>query len=178
MKKIIVLFLSILALIGFGWTGAFAQAEKPNIIFIMADDLGNADLGYRGSDIKTPNIDKLAKEGVRLESDLAGAWVVEFIGERPVIDNSPAYIEFVEEGRVGGSSSCNRFAGAYALSGSSLTFSKLVSTKKMCFPALMEQEARFLAALERVAKAQMRDGLLNLLDVKDGVVFTASRRQK
>jgi arylsulfatase A-like enzyme len=41
---------------------------RPNIIFIMADDLGNADLGYRGSDIRTPNIDKLATEGVRLES--------------------------------------------------------------------------------------------------------------
>ena len=40
----------------------------------------------------------------------------------------------------------------------------------------MEQEARFLAALEWVAKAQMRDGLLNLLDAKDGVVFKASRR--
>jgi arylsulfatase A-like enzyme len=35
---------------------------------ILADDLGNADLGYRGSDIKTPNIDKLAREGVRMES--------------------------------------------------------------------------------------------------------------
>jgi arylsulfatase A-like enzyme len=43
-------------------------AGKPNIVFIMADDLGNADLGYRGSDIATPNIDKLAVEGVRLES--------------------------------------------------------------------------------------------------------------
>jgi arylsulfatase A-like enzyme len=31
-------------------------------------NLGNADLGYRGSDIKTPNIDKLANEGVKLES--------------------------------------------------------------------------------------------------------------
>jgi len=39
-------------------------ARRPNIIFIMADDLGNADLGYRGSDVKTPNIDKLAREGV------------------------------------------------------------------------------------------------------------------
>jgi len=68
MKKTIILCLSILALVGFGWTGAYAQAEKPNIVFIMADDLGNADLGYRGSDIKTPNIDKLAKEGVLLES--------------------------------------------------------------------------------------------------------------
>ena len=45
-----------------------SAANQPNIVFIMADDLGNADLGYRGSDIKTPNIDKLATGGVRLES--------------------------------------------------------------------------------------------------------------
>ena len=44
-----------------------AEPPKPNIIFIMADDLGNADLGYRGGEIRTPNIDKLATEGVRLE---------------------------------------------------------------------------------------------------------------
>ena len=50
------------------WGLAFAQDSKPNIIFIMADDLGNADLGYRGGEIKTPNIDKLATEGVRMES--------------------------------------------------------------------------------------------------------------
>ena len=34
----------------------------------MADDLGNADLGYRGGEIKTPNIDRLATTGVRCES--------------------------------------------------------------------------------------------------------------
>ena len=45
-----------------------ADDKQPNIIFIMADDLGNADLGYRGSRIATPNIDKLAQGGVRLES--------------------------------------------------------------------------------------------------------------
>jgi arylsulfatase A-like enzyme len=48
---------------------SFVEAQqRPNIIMILADDLGNADLGYRGSEIKTPNIDQLAKDGVRLES--------------------------------------------------------------------------------------------------------------
>ena len=49
-------------------TPAFAPAPRPNIIFFMADDLGYADLGYRGGLVKTPAIDKLANEGVRLES--------------------------------------------------------------------------------------------------------------
>lgn len=44
-----------------------ADAPPPNVIIMLADDLGWADVGYRGSDISTPNIDRLAKEGMRLE---------------------------------------------------------------------------------------------------------------
>ena len=44
-----------------------APAPKPNIVYIVADDLGWKDLGYHGSDIRTPNIDKLAATGARLE---------------------------------------------------------------------------------------------------------------
>jgi arylsulfatase A-like enzyme len=40
---------------------------KPNILYIVADDLGWKDLGYHGSDIRTPHVDTLASGGVRLE---------------------------------------------------------------------------------------------------------------
>jgi len=43
-----------------------ASYEQPNIVILLADDLGFADLGFRGSDIETPNIDSLAADGLTL----------------------------------------------------------------------------------------------------------------
>jgi len=50
-----------------------ATVEKPNILVILADDLGWADLGQDGSRIDTPNLDRLAKEGVKLTRFYASA---------------------------------------------------------------------------------------------------------
>lgn len=44
------------------------QTTKPHILLIIADDFGYNDIGYHGSEIKTPNLDKLAGEGVKLEN--------------------------------------------------------------------------------------------------------------
>ena len=55
---------------------AHADATKPNIIFILADDLGYGDLGcYGQTKIKTPNLDKLAAEGMRFTDFYAGSTV-------------------------------------------------------------------------------------------------------
>jgi arylsulfatase A-like enzyme len=47
-------------------TISLSAEDKPNIIILLADDLGWADLGYQGSDdIRSPHIDKLANSGIR-----------------------------------------------------------------------------------------------------------------
>lgn len=46
-------------------------AGQPNIVYIISDDQGWKDVGFHGSDIKTPNIDKLAATGARLEQHYA-----------------------------------------------------------------------------------------------------------
>lgn len=119
-----------------------------------------------------------AAVSVPVKSELIGSWTVEYIGERPVIDNSPAYIKFLEEDRVAGNSSCNQFTGTYNLRAGDLEVSKLASTKKMCPPALMEQEKRFLATLQRVKKFHIVQGLLVLLDENNETLFKASPRPK
>ena len=47
---------------------ASGAAEKPDIVFILADDLGSYDVGWRGSEIRTPHLDKLAARGAILEN--------------------------------------------------------------------------------------------------------------
>lgn len=42
-----------------------AQERRPNIVLIVADDLGYADLGSFGGEINTPNLDALAATGIR-----------------------------------------------------------------------------------------------------------------
>jgi arylsulfatase A-like enzyme len=56
-----------LTIVGVLFLGAMANASRPNVVLILADDLGWADVGYHGGSVETPNIDRLASEGVRLE---------------------------------------------------------------------------------------------------------------
>ena len=59
---------TLLALIFFS-SSTWAQNNKPNVIFILADDLGYTDVACYGSKYyETPNIDRLAKQGIRLTS--------------------------------------------------------------------------------------------------------------
>lgn len=53
-----------------GWSPLPAEAQqppRPHILYIMSDDQGWKDVGFHGSEIKTPNLDRLAQGGARLE---------------------------------------------------------------------------------------------------------------
>ncbi|HEX6186171.1 MAG TPA: sulfatase-like hydrolase/transferase, partial [Pyrinomonadaceae bacterium] len=53
---------------------AGAQAERPNVLYIMADDMGWGDLScYGRPDYKTPNLDRLAAEGARFTQAYSAA---------------------------------------------------------------------------------------------------------
>lgn len=96
-QNLLCLFLAAVSLIG--WTDDVSAARKPNIIFVMADDLGYGDLGSFGQRfIKTPNLDRMAAEGMRLTSFYAGCtvcrpsrlslWTGRHMGHTPIWSNA------------------------------------------------------------------------------------------
>ncbi|WP_137820613.1 META domain-containing protein [Pseudomonas sp. 2FG] len=91
-----------------------------------------------------------ASDALVLEQD--STYQVEWIGERPLIDNSHLTLTLGADGRAYGSAGCNHWFASYAMQGEQLSFGQAGSTRKMCAPALMEQEARFLEALGKVQR--------------------------
>ena len=55
-------------ILGFATFLQKVNAKQPNILLIVADDYGFHDIGYHGSEIRTPTLDKLAASGVKLEN--------------------------------------------------------------------------------------------------------------
>ncbi len=66
------LSLTVVAMVGLAALSQAAEPAKPNILLIVADDMGYSDLGCFGGEIKTPNLDALAARGLRATSFCVG----------------------------------------------------------------------------------------------------------
>ncbi len=100
------------------------------------------------------------------KSQLKGtSWLVEDIQGKGVIDYAQTTVVFGHEGRVSGNTACNRYSGPVTIMGNELKFGALISTRRACPPAVMDQERKFLAAMEGVRSFVLDEkGLLHLRD--------------
>ena len=107
-------------------------------------------------------------------SPLAGLeWMIEDIAGRGVINDSPASLQFLPEGRLAGSASCNRLIGSYARKDDALSIEPVGATMMACPQALMDQERRLLDLLPQVTRYKIDGTGTLVLTTADGKSITA-----
>jgi heat shock protein HslJ len=112
---------------------------------------------------------------VDLTTLVGSTWLAEDIGGKGVMDDLQSRLQFLATDRVAGQAGCNQFDGAATLTGASVSFGPLATTRKMWPPAVMDQERRFIKALESARGARLEDKLLFLLDADGSPILRLSR---
>jgi heat shock protein HslJ len=115
-------------------------------------------------------------EGLMSADSLVGKWDIESINDQAVTDNSKAFIEFGEDGKIHGNSSCNNFTGGFDLEKMGLSFGPIAGTRKLCDNAANLQETQLLQTLPNVSGYGIEDGGLVLKDADGNAVVKASRQ--
>ncbi|HKU70624.1 MAG TPA: META domain-containing protein, partial [Burkholderiales bacterium] len=100
-------------------------------------------------------------------------WKLIRVGDAPAVAapqrREPHFILHRDGKRVSGSGGCNQFIGGYEVKGDQLSFTRLAKTAMACVET-MDSEREFLAALQRVRVARIRQMQLELLDASGTVV--------
>jgi heat shock protein HslJ len=107
------------------------------------------------------------------QSDLTGTtWSLSTLSGQPLVTGSGITIEFTSDGKVSGSSGCNRYAGAYKVSGNSIQISSpLASTMMACSQEIMDQESAYLKSLGEVTAFTSTQDQLTLKDASNKSVL-------
>ncbi len=86
--------------------------------------------------------------------------MLEDIGGAGVIDDARATLEFPERGKAAGRGSCNQFFGSVEITGPAIAFGPLGSTRMACAEAVMNQESRYLKALQDAERYSVEGSVL------------------
>ena len=89
---------------------------------------------------------------------------------------SARFVQFGSDGKLGGHSGCNRFAGTYTQKDNALTMGPFATTRMACQPEVMEGERRFLAMLSNVRHLEGTHLQLTLKDGNGEVLAKLVRR--
>ena len=91
------------------------------------------------------------------------AWVLTAINDTPMLVNTSVTAEFTG-GKIGGSSGCNSYGGAYKASGNKITTDSINMTLMACMDTgVMEQESAFLENLQKAQTFELIEGQLLIL---------------
>jgi len=91
------------------------------------------------------------------------AWRLEDLGGAGVLDKIEATLEFVEGGKIAGQGSCNRFFGTAVVSGTSIKLGPIGATLMACDEAVMNQEKRYVEALNSAERFTLEESILQIL---------------
>ncbi|HTQ97261.1 MAG TPA: META domain-containing protein [Candidatus Acidoferrum sp.] len=95
-------------------------------------------------------------------------WVLRDLAGTPALATPQATLQFLEGGHVAGNGSCNRFTGSVEISGASLKFGPLASTRMACMDnGVSDQEDRYLKVLGTATRYALDNG--DLLIYSDSV---------
>ena len=96
--------------------------------------------------------------------------------ETSVIAGTTVTLKFGEDNRASGSTGCNSYGGTYQVRGDSISFSRLVSTRRACLDQnANQQEQRFLAALEGANRFRLSANRLTILSDRGRTVLNFAR---
>lgn len=105
-------------------------------------------------------------------------WKAEDLGGGGIIDRSHVTLALGADDVATGSGGCNPYTARYVLTGDKLKISGIASTEKACAPALMYQEARYIALLAQVAKWWIEPTGALVLTTSNGARFAFSRTNR
>lgn len=87
-------------------------------------------------------------------------WRLEDLAGKGVVDRVQATLEFASDSAVSGNGSCNRFHGPVNVSGGTISFGALASTRMFCGEAVMNQESEYFAALDAAERWEIEEPFL------------------
>jgi len=87
-------------------------------------------------------------------------WLLEDLNGSGVLDNVQATLTFPETGKVAGNGSCNRFFGPTEINGNAVKLGPLASSRMACPEAVMNQETKYLEALQAAERFEWKDPYL------------------
>jgi heat shock protein HslJ/phosphoglycolate phosphatase-like HAD superfamily hydrolase len=109
---------------------------------------------------------------------LVGKWLAEDIEGGGVIDRVQSTLEIGDDGAVSGNTAVNRYGGKAKIDGQKIEFGPLAMTRRAGPPAMMNQESKFTAALEKVVGFRIEaTGLLYLMDAQGKDVLRFSKME-